>query len=83
MTAITIPKNLTKKGDLVIIPRSEYEKFLFIFKIIPKDQWWFWTKEWQNKEREADEDIRLKRVNGPYESRQELKSALNRLKKQL
>ena len=25
---ITIPKELTRKGELTIIPRSEYEKFL-------------------------------------------------------
>jgi hypothetical protein len=30
--------------------------------IIPKDQRWFWTPEWQRKEREADEDIALGRV---------------------
>lgn len=28
MTIITIPKELTKEGDLVIIPRKEYEEFL-------------------------------------------------------
>ena len=24
---------------------------------IPREQAWFWTKEWQEKERQADEDI--------------------------
>ncbi len=24
---------------------------------VPRDQAWFWTKEWQDKEREASEDI--------------------------
>ncbi len=28
MTTVTIPKELTKKGDLVVIPKSEYEEFL-------------------------------------------------------
>jgi hypothetical protein len=28
MNTITIPKNLIKNDDLVIIPRKEYEKFL-------------------------------------------------------
>ncbi|MBU4369477.1 hypothetical protein KKG58_01805, partial [Patescibacteria group bacterium] len=28
MTTITIPRDLMKKGDLVIIPRREYEEFL-------------------------------------------------------
>lgn len=32
MNTITIPKELTKKGDLVIIPRKEYEEFLRIAK---------------------------------------------------
>jgi hypothetical protein len=26
-------------------------------------QEWFWTDEWQEKERDADEDIRLERVD--------------------
>lgn len=30
MTTITIPQKLAKKGDLVIIPRKEYERFLKI-----------------------------------------------------
>lgn len=30
--------------------------------LIPKDQFWFWTPEWQSKEREADEDIAQGRI---------------------
>ena len=26
------------------------------------DQWWFWTDEWQAKEREVDEDIAAGRI---------------------
>lgn len=32
---IAIPKELSKKGELVIIPRSDYEEFLRLKKIIP------------------------------------------------
>lgn len=32
---ITIPKELTKKGELILIPRQEYEELLRIKKIIP------------------------------------------------
>jgi hypothetical protein len=32
MAVITIPKNLIKDDDLVIIPRKEYEEFLEIKK---------------------------------------------------
>lgn len=28
MTTVTIPKELAKKGDLVLVPRKEYEAFL-------------------------------------------------------
>lgn len=81
MTTINIPQKLIKEKELVVIPRKEYEKFLYIFKALSKDQWWFWTKEWQKKEKEADSDIRLKRVSGPYSNKTQLKAALNKLKK--
>lgn len=32
---LTIPKRLAKKGDLVIIPRAQYEEFLSLKRIIP------------------------------------------------
>ncbi len=32
---IAIPKELSKKGDLVIIPRSDYEELLRLKKVIP------------------------------------------------
>ena len=28
MTTVTIPRKLPKKGDLVVIPKKEYEEFL-------------------------------------------------------
>jgi AbrB family looped-hinge helix DNA binding protein len=40
---------------------------------IPRDQVWFWTKEWQEKEREAEEDIKAGRVYGPFSSSKEMK----------
>lgn len=81
MTTITIPKKLEKEKDLVIIPRKEYEKFLRIFKVIPKNQWWFWTKEWQERERSAGRDIILGKISGPYNNKKELKKALDDLKR--
>ncbi|MBU3942627.1 hypothetical protein KKA24_01435 [Patescibacteria group bacterium] len=35
MNVITIPEKLSKKGDLIIISRSDYEDFLELKKIIP------------------------------------------------
>ena len=34
MTTLTIPKEMTRKGDLVIIPRREYERILDLGKKI-------------------------------------------------
>ncbi len=34
MPTITIPKEMTQKGDLIIIPRKEYEEFLELKKTI-------------------------------------------------
>lgn len=71
MTTITIPKEMIKKGDLIAIPRREYEQFLNLRKKIKmpikeikqailKDQKWFYTKEWQKKEKQADEALEKK-----------------------
>ncbi len=35
-------------------------------EIIDKDQYWFWTKKWQEEEKEAENDIRngkVKKIN--------------------
>ena len=81
MTTITIPKKLTKGEELIIIPRKEYENFLRISKKIAEGQEWFWTKEWQEKEKEADWDIRLRKLSHPYKTKKELRTALNKLKR--
>jgi hypothetical protein len=44
---ITIPKELAKEGDLVLIARSEYEEFLRLRK----------QREWEEKD--TDEAIRV------------------------
>lgn len=37
-------------------------------KLIPKDQAWFYTEEWQETEREADEAIARGEVSQPFTS---------------
>ena len=53
--------NVTEE-DLLLIPK----------KLISKDQAWFWTKEWQKKEKEADEAIARGEVSGPLKNKAEL-----------
>jgi AbrB family looped-hinge helix DNA binding protein len=38
---------VTEDGNVLLRPHDERDA----------DQWWFWTPEWQAKEREVDEDI--------------------------
>jgi len=59
---VTIPSRISKalklkKGDHVLMRLVGTRVELVPASLIPKDQLWFWTPEWQAKEREADEDI--------------------------
>lgn len=75
MPIITIPKEKIQKDDLVIIPRKEYEELLNLKKAIPKNQAWFWTEEWQKKEKEADKALR----KGKYKKFKDVKNLLKDL----
>ncbi|MFA4818601.1 MAG: hypothetical protein WC621_02040 [Patescibacteria group bacterium] len=78
MNAVTIPKELAQKGDLVVIPREEYEAFSHwkrTVKVRAEDNW-FWTPEWQQKEAEADVAIKARKVYGPFRDAKTLIAAL-------
>jgi len=71
---ISIPKTIMealdlKPGDEVEIEVKNRKARLVPVKTvtIPREQAWFWTKEWQEKEKEADEDLdkgRFKEFDG-------------------
>ena len=50
-----------ENGSIVLTPQK-----------IDPDQAWFWTEEWQEGEREADEDIRQGRVSPWYDDVEDL-----------
>lgn len=61
---IAIPKNVMtmlklKPGDEIDIQIEDGVARLLPVKTIkvPRDQSWFWTKEWQEKEHQADKDL--------------------------
>lgn len=59
---VTIPHRITKalnlkKGDHMLVRLVGERVELVPASIIPKDQLWFWTPEWQAKEREVDEAL--------------------------
>lgn len=80
MKAVTIPKNLTQKDDLVVIPRKEYERFSIWKRVVrvQLDEQWFWTPEWQKKEEAADKAIRAKKITGPFSTHKDLLASLKR-----
>lgn len=50
-------------------------------KLIPRDQVWFHTPEWQAKEREADQAIARGEVSGPFASAEQLLRRLGKRRK--
>lgn len=64
---VTLPQSLRKKlgieeGDFLDFQEKDGEIVLKVKKRADEDQSWFWTKRWQEGEREADEDIKAGRV---------------------
>ncbi len=51
-----------EEGDLVDISVEDEKAVLMPKKTVDKNQAYFWTKSWQEGEREADEDIKTGRV---------------------
>jgi antitoxin MazE len=80
---ITIPKEAFERlhlevGDFLEVDVNEEGLLLIPKKLISKDQAWFWTKEWQQKEREADEAIARGEVSEPFDSAAKLIRHLQR-----
>ncbi len=65
---LTLPLSIRQKlgieeGDFVDVQIKDGDIVLKVMKLVSKEQAWFWTKRWQNGEREAEEDILNGRVN--------------------
>ena len=74
---ITIPKEAFEKlqlevGDFLEVETTEEGLLLIPKKLVSKDQTWFWTREWQEREREADEAISRGEVSKPFKKADEL-----------
>jgi len=48
-------------GDIFQVQIEDDKVILVPMKLIPAEQVWFWTKEWQKGEKEAEEDIKAGR----------------------
>lgn len=73
---ITLPASVRRKlgieeGDLIEVIVDDDKAVLLPKKVIEKSQAYFWTKEWQEAEKEASEDIKAGRVS-TFETAEEL-----------
>ena len=79
---ITIPQNLRRiirltVGDYVEVDIQDDTLVIRPVKVIHPDQEYFFTKEWQEKEAEAEQDIAEGKVVGPFKNRpQEIQEAI-------
>lgn len=72
---ITIPQELIKKlnlkaGDNIEINVEDNKLILKPVVVVPKEQAWFWSKEWQQAEKQAEKDImngKVKKFNSAQE----------------
>ncbi len=75
---ITIPEEIRKQipievGDPVeIYATPTGEIVIKPLKAIDPSQSWFWTREWQENEKHADEDIKKGRLSRKFSSAKEL-----------
>jgi len=64
---ITLPRSIRdrlelEEGDYIAAEVRDDEIVLRPKKLIDKSQAWFWSREWQKAEREAEADIQAGRV---------------------
>lgn len=79
---ITLPRKMRdilkiKEGDFLQTAVEDNKIILTPQKLVDSDQAWFWTKEWQEGEKQADEDIKNGNTIGPFNN---IEDALNALK---
>lgn len=80
---LTIPRSIRKKmklavGDHVEIDVEGNQVIIKPLKLIHADQEYFYTKEWQDKEAEADKDIEKGDLMGPFENANDALKALKK-----
>ncbi len=65
---LTLPQSVRQKlgieeGDFMDVQVRDNEIVLKVKRLIDKEQAWFWTKRWQEGEKEAEEDIKAGHVH--------------------
>ncbi len=79
---VTLPQSVRQalnieEGDFLDVRVKDGEIVLRVKKLVDKEQAWFWTRRWQEGEREAEEDIRAGRTHS-FDSAQEAVAFLHK-----
>ena len=82
---VTIPRDLRSRfnlseGDYVEVETRNGTIVLKPVKVIQPDQEYFYTKQWQEKEAEVDEEVRRGDVVGPFDNAKDAVKALKTIK---
>lgn len=82
---ITIPQSLRKKisidvGDYVQVETRKGQIIIKPVKVIHPDQEYFYSKQWQAKEAEADQEISRGDMVGPFDKAEDALKALKKAK---
>ncbi len=75
---VSIPKAIRERlrleeGDLLEVEERDGRIVMAPQRLVDADQAWFWSREWQEGERQAEEDVRAGRLSGPFKSVEEIK----------
>ena len=78
---VSIPKRVRdalglQEGDFIEVEERDGAIVMLPKKLVDANQAWFWSREWQGGERQAEGDIRSGRISGPYRTARELKKHL-------
>lgn len=79
---VTLPKALAsvlhiQEGDLLEYSVEEGKIVITPKVMVPKDQVWFWTEEWQQAEREVQEELYKKGHGKSYTAKGLLKEIMD------
>ena len=83
---VTLPQSVRQalnieEGDFLDAVVKDGEIVLRVKKLVDKEQAWFWTRRWQEGEREAEEDIRAGRTHSFDSAREAIAFLHKRVKK--
>ena len=83
---VTLPQSVRQalnieEGDFLSVKVQDGEIVLRVKKLVDKEQAWFWSRRWQEGEREAEEDISAGRIHSFDSAREAIAFLHKRAKK--